>query len=34
MDIHRLFRGETWAICREALAANGPMTRRGTWLLN
>lgn len=27
MDIHRLFRrGETWAICREALAAKGPMT--------
>lgn len=28
MDIHRLFRyGETWAICREALAG-GPMTTR------
>jgi hypothetical protein len=29
MDIHRLFkRGETWALCREALAANGPMTTK------
>lgn len=29
MDVHRLFRrGETWAICREALAANGPMTTK------
>jgi len=27
MDLHRVFkRGETWAICREALAAKGPMT--------
>ena len=27
--MHRLFnRGETWAICREALAANGPMTTK------
>lgn len=26
-DTHRLFkRGETWAICKEALGANGPMT--------
>jgi hypothetical protein len=29
MDIHRLFkRGETWAICREALAAKGAMTTK------
>jgi hypothetical protein len=29
MDVHRLFkRGETWAICREALAASGPMTTK------
>ena len=29
MDIHRLFRrGETWAICREALAVKGPMTTK------
>jgi len=27
MDLHRLFRhGETWAVCREALALKGPMT--------
>ena len=27
MDLHRIFnRGETWALCREALKANGPMT--------
>lgn len=27
MDLHRVFkRGETWAICREALAEKGPMT--------
>ena len=29
MDVHRLFRrGEPWAICREALAAKGPMTTK------
>lgn len=29
MDVHGLFRrGETWAICREALAGNGPMTTK------
>jgi hypothetical protein len=29
MDVHRLFRrGETWAICREALATKGPMTTK------
>jgi len=29
MDVHRLFkRGETWAICREALARNGAMTTK------
>lgn len=29
MDVHRLFkRGETWAICREALAGNGAMTTK------
>jgi hypothetical protein len=29
MDVHRLFkRGETWAIYREALATNGPMTTK------
>jgi hypothetical protein len=27
MDLHRIFkRGETWAICKAALAAKGPMT--------
>ena len=29
MDVHRLFRrGETWAICRAALEAKGPMTTK------
>ena len=29
MDVHRLFkRGETWTICREALAAKGAMTTK------
>ena len=29
MDVHRLFRrGETWAICRDALAAKGAMTTK------
>ena len=29
MDVHRLFRrGETWAICREALGAKGSITTK------
>lgn len=29
MDLHRLFRrGETWALCKAALAANGSMTTK------
>jgi hypothetical protein len=29
MDLHRLFRrGETWALCKAALAKNGPMTTK------